>query len=422
MPAPFDSLGPSPGESTVGDGVAPDQVPAVAASNLVAACEAAWAAIQARHPQVPDTVVVLGSGVERGRLVKLGHWWGGQWRVGGEARGEVLLAGEALHLPPEAVFEVLLHEAAHGLNAARGIRDTSRGGRYHNANFKAAAAEVGLKPGRMDPYGWARTALTPSTAEHYAEAITGIEAHMRLARGLPASRGVGVEGNGMDGLDRDGAETEGSEGRDRERTTQRAAECGCEPARKLRMAPSVLARGPVVCGLCDSAFAVPNQAEHLAGASAGAPTGAVAGAVVHDDFVARRRQAVVEEPPPVDLVPEGRARLAQIEAAIVAVAADQPDGELMVAAFAERRAEIAAWFEALVTAEVIELPQDHTGTRVAPESPEPHTQGDHDHSAPPSLDLRTIELPVAEVDRVEEPVVPRREPPAPERTVPEVGR
>ncbi len=226
----------------------------------------------------------------------------------------------------------------------------------------------------------------------------------------------------MDGLDRDGAETEGSEGRDRERTTQRAAECGCEPARKLRMAPSVLARGPVVCGLCDSAFAVPNQAEHLAGASAGAPTGAVAGAVVHDDFVARRRQAVVEEPPPVDLVPEGRARLAQIEAAIVAVAADQPDGELMVAAFAERRAEIAAWFEALVTAEVIELPQDHTGTRVAPESPEPHTQGDHDHSAPPSLDLRTIELPVAEVDRVEEPVVPRREPPAPERTVPEVGR
>lgn len=221
----------------------------------------------------------------------------------------------------------------------------------------------------------------------------------------------------MDGLDRDGTEAEGDGRGDRERTTQRAAECGCQPARKLRMAPSVLAKGPVVCGLCDSAFAVPKQAEHLADVSAGAPAGVAPGAVAQDDFVSRRRQAIVEEPPTVDLVAEGRARLAQIEAAIVAVAVDQPDGELMVAAFTERRTEIAAWFEALVTAEVIELPQDRTDIRVASESPEPH-----DRSAPPTLDLRTIELPVAEVDRVEEPVVPRREPPAPERTVPEVGR
>lgn len=419
----------SAGHASSSNGADPDGVPSgsvpVAASDLVAACEAAWAAIQARHPQVPDTVVVLGSGVERGRLVKLGHWWGGQWRVAGEARGEVLLAGEALHLPPEAVFEVLLHEAAHGLNAARGIRDTSRGGRYHNANFKATAAEVGLKPGRMDPYGWARTALTPSTVEGYAEAIAGIEAHMQLARGLPAGRGVGVEGNGMEGLDRDGGTTEGRERGDRDRTTQRAAECGCQPARKLRMAPSVLARGPVVCGLCSSAFAVPDQAEHLASAAAEAPPGGAgdaAVAAVDGGFLARRRQAMAEEAPPVDLVAEGEARLSQIEAAITAVAADEPDGELMVAAFADRRAEIAAWFEALVTADVIELPGGGTRTQLDPERPEPHRLSDRDPTASDCLDLRTIELPDAEPDPVGEPLAQRGEPRAPERTVPEVRR
>src|SRR3546814_1066374 len=48
------------------------------ASALVAACEEAWAAIQQHHPDLPAVVIVLGSGVERGRLVKLGHWWGGR--------------------------------------------------------------------------------------------------------------------------------------------------------------------------------------------------------------------------------------------------------------------------------------------------------------------------------------------------------
>ena len=426
MPLPFDSVGRSPGDSRPPDGDAPGAVPAVAASDLVASCEAAWAAIQARHPQVPDTVVVLGSGVERGRLVKLGHWWGGQWRVGGEARGEVLLAGEALHLPPEAVFEVLLHEAAHGLNAARGIRDTSRGGRYHNANFKAAATEVGLKPGRMDPYGWARTTLTPSTAEGYAEVITGIGAHMRLARGLPASRGVGVEGNGMDRLDREGVESGGDGRGDREATARRAAECGCEPARKLRMAPSVLARGPVFCGLCQATFAVPAQAEHRVGALAASspgPTEASARAVSSDEVAARPRRVVEQEAPPFDLVAESQARLVQIDVALADVPTDPPRDERMVAALAERRAEIATWFESLVATDVIVLAPDRTGIAVEPAGPdgsEPYRLGDLVLPRSSSLDLRTIELPAAEVEPAQTSSALRGEPPVPERAVPEV--
>lgn len=281
MPPHLDPI-PAPGPGDAG-GLRHEEAEAqaVAASDLVAACEAGWAAIQAIHPHVPDTVIVLGTGVERGRLVKLGHWWGGQWRVGAEARGEVLLAGEALHLPPEAVFEVLLHEAAHGLAAARNIRDTSRGGRYHNANYKAVAAEVGLKPRRFDPYGFARTELTPATAETYADVIAGIGARMRLARGLPAQRAVGIEG-GVEGITGGGKEVGGGR-TNGAKTGPPAAECGCEPGRKLRMAPSVLERGPVICGLCGSEFTVTRQVEMRVAASLGAgldragtsPTGVV---------------------------------------------------------------------------------------------------------------------------------------------------
>ncbi|MGH9036118.1 MAG: DUF6166 domain-containing protein, partial [Acidimicrobiia bacterium] len=155
--------------------VSPDgPVEAANASALVAACEEAWAAIQGRHPDVPDAVIVLGTGVERGRLVKLGHWWGGRWLADGNVRGEVLLAGEALHLPAAEVFEVLLHEAAHGLNAARGIRDASRGGRYHNQRFRMTAAALGLRVEQMRPYGWAKTTLTLAATEDYAAEIASL--------------------------------------------------------------------------------------------------------------------------------------------------------------------------------------------------------------------------------------------------------
>lgn len=236
---------------------------AAAASEVVAAGEAAWAAIRAAHPEVPPAVVVLGSGVERGRLVKLGHWWGSQWRAGAEARGEVLLAGEALHLAPEAVFEVLLHEATHGLCAARGAKDTSRDGRYHNRRFRAAATEVGLVVGRVDPHGWARTRLGPEARVRYAEAIAGLGRTMRLARALPGrpGTGAGVEAGGG------GAGSEAGEGRRPPKGP--AAECGC--GRKLRMARAAFEQGPVTCGVCGEDFTHPRRAERALGV--GRPAG-----------------------------------------------------------------------------------------------------------------------------------------------------
>jgi hypothetical protein len=263
--------------------VGDETVAPATASALVEACEQAWSAIQYHHPELPDAVIVLGSGIERGRLVKLGHWWGGRWIADGQLRGEVLLAGEALHLPPDQVFEVLLHEAAHGLNAARGIKDTSRGGRYHNARFAQAAAEVGLVASNMPPYGLASTQLADTGKERYAETISQLGEAMRIARHVDRGVGIGAEaGSGTEtgtSADEDGGPGGG-------RTKVQPAQCGC--GRRLRMAPTVLAAGPVICGVCDTEFTITP--------SRSAEREPHADAVVDRTFLERRHAAIAAEP------------------------------------------------------------------------------------------------------------------------------
>ena len=197
-------------------------------------------------------MIVLGSGVERGRLVKLGHWWGGRWIADGAVRGEVLLAGEALHLAPEAVFEVLLHEAAHGLNAARRIQDSSRGGRYHNVRFKRTAEDLGLVVEQGRPYGWARTSLGPVARSRYDTEIAHLGDAMRIARRVAAETRIGES-------TKQGTDSGKNGGTQPRPEPPRPATCGC--GRRMRMAPSVLAQGPVLCGMCGREFSTSRQLE-----------------------------------------------------------------------------------------------------------------------------------------------------------------
>lgn len=239
---------PADSDATIAEG---EELPPATASALVAACERAWDAIRDHHPDLPDAVIVIGSGVERGRLVKLGHWWGGRWIADGATRGEVLLAGEALHQPADDVFEVLLHEAAHALNAARGIKDTSRGGRYHNQHFKKTAEEVLLRVRATPPHGLARTLLTDDARDRYAVTIDHLGDAMRIARRIDQPMRA-VDDDKTAG-DRD--RQPGSDGKAKSQST--TCTCGC--GRKLRMAPTVLAAGPVRCGICDTDFTPANQ-------------------------------------------------------------------------------------------------------------------------------------------------------------------
>jgi hypothetical protein len=69
------------------------------------------------------------------------------------------------------VLTTLRHEAAHAIARQRGIKDTSRQGRYHNKRFKAIGDELGLVVSCDPPVGWSATTLPASVAATYAETV-----------------------------------------------------------------------------------------------------------------------------------------------------------------------------------------------------------------------------------------------------------
>jgi hypothetical protein len=69
------------------------------------------------------------------------------------------------------VLGTLLHEAAHGLAGVRGVRDTSRGGRYHNRRYRSLAQELGLEVQETPPIGWSATTVSDATAEDYRQVL-----------------------------------------------------------------------------------------------------------------------------------------------------------------------------------------------------------------------------------------------------------
>lgn len=224
-------------------------------SPMVAALESAWAAIRARHPEVPAVVLLLGAGsigAPAGSL-RLGHFAAMRWHTTSDnddhATGvtgaggpgpdaarlpEVFVGGEGLRRGPVDVLGTLLHEAAHALAHVRGIKDTSRQGRWHNARFKALAEELGIEVTKDPRIGWSPTTIPAATRESYASVIAELGAALRLHR--TAELGAG------------GGKTK--------KPSQPACVCDC--GRRIRVAKSVLAAGPIVCGVCGSEF-TPDQ-------------------------------------------------------------------------------------------------------------------------------------------------------------------
>ncbi len=113
----------------------------------------AWADIQRYHPELPDL-----------------------------AAPESLIGESSSACGAELSFERLLHEAVHGIAAARGVRDTSRAGRYHNRRFLAIAEELGLDhPEEPHPSsGFSLVTLNPEAKRRYRPTIE------RLQRALKA--------------------------------------------------------------------------------------------------------------------------------------------------------------------------------------------------------------------------------------------
>lgn len=205
-------------------------------SPMVAALEGAWAAIQARHPEVPAAVIVLGAGSGTGAGLKLGHFAAMRWRhadPAGEDSGalpEVFVGGEGLARGPGDVLATLLREAAHALAHVREVKDTSRQGRWHNAKFKALAEELGIEVTKDPRLGWSPTSIPEATRADFAHVVD------ELRRALRTHRSVEVAATG------------------KASTPTPPATCGC--GRRIRISRSALSEGPIVCGTCDSEFLI----------------------------------------------------------------------------------------------------------------------------------------------------------------------
>ena len=218
---------------------------------MVAALESAWSAIQARHPELPAVVMVIGAGSgDRGGL-RLGHFaamrWsatdtdtdtdadsgagpdGGAEGAGGGPLAEVFVGGEGLARGPVDVLGTLLHEAAHALAHVRGVKDTSRQGRWHNAKFKAIAEEVGIAVEKDPRIGWSPTTVPDATRDDYARVVEQLRGALRMRR---ESEGGGVAAPKKPG----------------------PPPCVCGCGRRIRVAVSVREMGPILCTVCGREF------------------------------------------------------------------------------------------------------------------------------------------------------------------------
>ena len=195
--------------------------------------EDTWMEIRRRHPEIPLAVIVIASGTD-GKQARLGHHAPGRWNVAGEQRAEVMISGEGLRRGAHDVLGTLLHEAAHALAGARGLKDTSRQGRYHNTHFKHLATELGLLTSHDDRHGWSATTLHPGTALDYLGQLADLTDALTLWRHEETTTAPGTRRN----------------------TNLIAAICPC--GRSIRTAASTLAEAPIVCTACGDSFTPKN--------------------------------------------------------------------------------------------------------------------------------------------------------------------
>ena len=217
---------------------------------LVAALADTWRAIQARHPDVPDVAIVIGSGTGGRRMsTKLGHFASRRWAavvpagtepaVGEQGQAqpeefvhELLVGGEGLVRGGVEVLGTLLHEAAHALAEARGIPDTSVRGTYHNQRFRALAVELGLDVAEEKHRGWSTTSVPEATAALYADQVQALTTEITVYRMPTATKAPGSPPAGRN----------------------LAALCGCPIPRRIQVARSTFEAGEITCAVCAQPF------------------------------------------------------------------------------------------------------------------------------------------------------------------------
>jgi len=149
------------------------------------------------------------------------------WESEGTQFNEIALNAEIFSEGAGSVLGSLLHEVAHSMNHAEGVKDCSSN-QYHNKNFKTRAESLGLETIEIQGKGYARTKLTSEGANRWNLALAVIEESLKIT-----ALGVG-------------------QGKPKGRNTNLAsAQCPC--GKKIRASRGVLDSG-VRCDDCGDLF------------------------------------------------------------------------------------------------------------------------------------------------------------------------
>lgn len=206
--------------------------------DVVAALSGLWRAVQVTKPEVPDVVLMISAGSSsRHGVTDHGHYASSKWirrdQAGAEQLvGEVKVSGEGLVRGSEKVLATVLHEAAHALAEALGIKDTSRQGKYHNTRFRDLAQGLGLDVAEAGNNGWCRTTATADTLVHYQPQLDDLTAALTVYRvpDKPSPAGTAPS------------------------TRLLKVICGCAKPRPLRVSKSVFDLGGITCKVCGEDF------------------------------------------------------------------------------------------------------------------------------------------------------------------------
>jgi len=150
--------------------------------SILEAVDQVMRAVRQRHPEVPPVVLVVGASGKRAKSMVHGHFAPDRWEAGKSQQHEISLSGESLERGAVATLGTILHESAHALAAGRGLKDTSREGRYHNKVFKAVAAEVGIDVAYDPKIGWSETTVPDDTVKLYRAEVAALKKALKAYR------------------------------------------------------------------------------------------------------------------------------------------------------------------------------------------------------------------------------------------------
>ena len=116
--------------------------------------------------QIEEPIITIQSTPRAYGHVTVAKTW---HRTDGEERHELNLGAGTLDRPIENVVATVLHEMVHLFCLKNGIKDTSRGGTYHNKRFKEEAEKRDLHIEYDSRIGWSITQPTENLIDFIIE-------------------------------------------------------------------------------------------------------------------------------------------------------------------------------------------------------------------------------------------------------------